>query len=652
MDYKQYIGDIKMNLESGNMQWRRGDKLLAAGPMSSHRVRHRLLVFTLLLALMVGGLAAMPVPRALAESVPVSIGAVHGSFFYNSNNSGQLDASFLMTPKFTQDFPVIDFNPPGSAQVGCSNSTGVNENTRPFTDVVPNPDGACSTTVAQGGGQQAGLGDLPAGLFAFQATFTTMLRVAAQGQVTFNLFSDDGWMIGAGQRQGGTEQPRYVSGSLLNPLDSTPSQHLPVVGSFNTDSSPAQNQVTVSFPAAGTYPIELDYTECCGGQLSLVLGTTFGNPILPAPSISNPFGNVVDGKPGKLQAWTLGGFDAQHAVTFGEGTSCFLGCPLDNWSATVNWGDSTATSTATVFCLVPPLPGPAPAGPPPVTVHCTIQGSHTYSARGAYPITMALSNSPSTITGEAEITSPPDEGAIKASVGEMVAYDSIGLSSPFIPCTATTILSANKVTVVTAAHCVGDVLNGGHVYSHLKFAPGHTGPTCSALEGCGTNPFGVFQATASDVTIVPNVGNEQRLDWAFIRFAPLAGSRLGQVVPGLAIEFNAPTDSAWRAIGYPCDKQGTGQCKQVGPPGQYRLFYKTCSGSSTTFDGSPQPPGPLQLIMTSCADSGLVQGASGGPWLSPAGAVGTVNKAIGSTGLLGTYFGNEAQAAFLTVSLG
>ncbi len=39
--------------------------------------------------------------------------------------------------------------------------------------------------------------------------------------------------------------------------------------------------MTVNFPAGGTYPIELDYTECCGGQEALVLGTSFANPIVP-----------------------------------------------------------------------------------------------------------------------------------------------------------------------------------------------------------------------------------------------------------------------------------------------------------------------------------------------------------------------------------
>jgi hypothetical protein len=249
-------------------------------------VPRNLLSLLLALGLVAGGLA-VKTNVAIAATIPVSISSVHASFYSNPNNSGRLDLSNLATPVFTQDFPVVDFNPPSAAQVSCSNNTGINENSRPFTDVVPQPDGTCTTNPAQGlGGQfgltveQAGLNDL----FTFQAIFTANLTVGAQGQVTFNLYSDDGWMLGAGQRQGGTEQPSYVSGSMVNPLSSSPLQKLPVVGSFNVPSAPAQNQVTVSFPAAGTYPIEIDYTECCGGQLALVLGTTFGNPIPPSPS--------------------------------------------------------------------------------------------------------------------------------------------------------------------------------------------------------------------------------------------------------------------------------------------------------------------------------------------------------------------------------
>jgi hypothetical protein len=388
-----------------------------------------------------------------------------------------------------------------------------------------------------------------------------------------------------------------------------------------------------------------------GSTLTAVLANGYGTVVFTKAgisSVSNAVGNVINGKPGVSGTWTVGTFDAQHIVTFGEPTSCFtgLGCPLDGWAANVSWGDSSAVSSASVLCLVPPLPGPSPTPPPPVTVHCTVQATHTYAARRAYGTTITLNNSSATtMTGGAEITALPSTGAIKASVGEMVAeFDPV--TGDFIPCTATAILSQNQATVVTAAHCVGNVLNGGPVYSTLKFAPGHTGPTCPHLEQCGTNPYGVFQATASDVTIVPGVGKQQRLDWAFIRFEPLAGKQLSQVVPGVAIGFNAPADSSWTAIGYP-------HGKQIGPAsrGQYQLFYRTCSGSSAVYDGSPPPPGPPQLIMATCGGSGLTEGASGGPWLSPDGTLGAVNKAYnGDLGLLGTYLGNEAQKAYLSVS--
>src|SRR5437773_5064330 len=168
--------------------------------------RRRLLPVAIGLGLITGVFVGAP-PVASADSVPVSVATVHGAFYSNPNDSGQLDVPNLATPAFTQDFPVVDFNPPAAAQVTCANNTGVGENSRPFTDVVPSPDGTCSTIVAQGGGLQAGVGSL----FSFQAILTANLTVATQGQVTFNFYSDDGWMLGAGQRQGGSDQPSYIS---------------------------------------------------------------------------------------------------------------------------------------------------------------------------------------------------------------------------------------------------------------------------------------------------------------------------------------------------------------------------------------------------------------------------------------------------------
>jgi hypothetical protein len=236
-------------------------------------------------ALMVGLLttaAPKVASSAAAFTQPsVTIGTVAGTFYPNSNNSGAFDTSQLASPAFTQSFPVIDFNPPSSAQVNCTNSTGVDENTRPFTDVVPNSDGSCSTLVAAGNGVQAGTGSL----YTFEAVFQSTLTVDSPAQVTFNFFSDDGWILGLGQQQGGTAQPTYVSGQLSNAPSTSPVLGYPVVGALNGPSAPTQAQVTVNFPAAGIYPMELDYTECCGGQLALTMGTTAGNPILPTPNV-------------------------------------------------------------------------------------------------------------------------------------------------------------------------------------------------------------------------------------------------------------------------------------------------------------------------------------------------------------------------------
>ena len=240
-------------------------------------------------AVLMVGLLTNGAPKAAASAAAVTppsvrVGTVAGTFYPNNNNSGAFDTSQLSTPAFTQSFPVIDFNPPSSAQVKCSNSTGVDENTRPFTDVIPNSDGSCSTLVAAGNGMQAGTGSLN----MFEAVFQSTLTVDSPAQVTFNFFSDDGWILGLGQQQRGTAQPTYVSGQLSNAPSTSPVLGYPVVGALNGPSAPTQAQVTVNFPAAGIYPMELDYTECCGGQLALTMGTTAGNPIpsgagCPAP---------------------------------------------------------------------------------------------------------------------------------------------------------------------------------------------------------------------------------------------------------------------------------------------------------------------------------------------------------------------------------
>ena len=105
---------------------------------------------------------------SVAAAPPVTIGIVQGTFYPNPANSGSFDAVPTSPPAFTQQFPVIGFNPPAGT-LTCSNITSadVNAFSVPITDVVPNPDGTCSLVPAMANGFQAWGGDavqLPSGL--------------------------------------------------------------------------------------------------------------------------------------------------------------------------------------------------------------------------------------------------------------------------------------------------------------------------------------------------------------------------------------------------------------------------------------------------------------------------------------------------------
>jgi RHS repeat-associated protein len=208
----------------------------------------------------------------------VSIGLVSGTVFRNPSNSGPFDFSQVGSPVFSQQLQLVDFNPTAASQSAfCLNSTGVNERTIPFTEVTENPDGTCGTVAVQGNGLQAGAGSLA----NFEAAFSAQLTVASPGQLTFQFLADDGWIFGAGQMLGGSAQPSYVSGQRANPPISTPVNGYPVVGANNVVTPPATTFVTVNFPAAGVYPIEIDYTECCTQPDLLMFNTADGVPVPP-----------------------------------------------------------------------------------------------------------------------------------------------------------------------------------------------------------------------------------------------------------------------------------------------------------------------------------------------------------------------------------
>ncbi|HEX3153308.1 MAG TPA: Ig-like domain-containing protein, partial [Candidatus Angelobacter sp.] len=204
---------------------------------------------------------------------PISTTTINGRIFA-SNGSGPFNTPPTATPAFVQNFPTINFNPPTGTVPGMPGSIGVN--TRPFTDVTTDLNGNFTgSIVVQGNGLQAGVG----ALFNFQAVFTGSYTVAAAGNVTFNFFSDDGFIFGV--NNGATR----VSGSLFNPPPNglTPFQGYPVMGAFNTATAPVANSITVHFPGPGTYQYEIDYSECCAGELAVTMTSSLsGNHGVPS----------------------------------------------------------------------------------------------------------------------------------------------------------------------------------------------------------------------------------------------------------------------------------------------------------------------------------------------------------------------------------
>src|SRR3989441_7374637 len=342
-------------------------------------------------------LASAPL-AAEATAPSVTIGTVHGTFYANPSDTGGFDPAHLPAfSAFSQDFPVIAFDSPPSQQV-CSNNTGVNTATRPFTDVVPNPDGTCSPIVAQGPGGRAGVSPLA----SFEAAFTADLTVGAAGLVTFNLLADDGWVLAAGPSASGS-QPAFVSGSLQFAPPSGFATKFPVIGAYNTLSAPTLRPVTVSFPSAGVYPIEVDYSECCAGELVLLLGTDQGLGPIPATgaahatalSYTGPthqdFGDAATLTAQLADASTTPSTPlADQSVSFTLGTQTCSGLtdPAGNATCTLvpNQAAGTVPLTAT---FSPPAASPFRGSSAAISFTVTLE-----EAVGRYPGPSLIANSP------------------------------------------------------------------------------------------------------------------------------------------------------------------------------------------------------------------------------------------------------------------
>lgn len=258
--------------------------IVAAAPPRSHLLR-----IVVALSLVVGAVAINRlVSDAAAQVAPISIGSLTVTVFPNPADSGSFDLTQVSNPQFTQVHQIAAFNPSASIKsLYCSNSIAVDEATRPFTAVTMNADGTCGTLPLQGNGLQAGI----APLRSFQLSGVANLTVASSGNHTLQFTTDDGWILGIGPRLGGAEQPTYVSGALFNPTSCSPVRCYAVVGAMNRPQPPTTSQVTVNFPVAGVYPIEIAYVNCCTGpvdNLMLVFQQTSGAPVPPTAGPQPP----------------------------------------------------------------------------------------------------------------------------------------------------------------------------------------------------------------------------------------------------------------------------------------------------------------------------------------------------------------------------
>ncbi|MEV7925384.1 hypothetical protein [Kitasatospora sp. NPDC088779] len=190
-------------------------------------------------------------------------------------------------------------------------------------------------------------------------------------------------------------------------------------------------------------------------------------------------------------------------------------------------------------------------------------------------------------------------------------------------CTATVVDSANRSTVVTAAHCVNntDLLGENNEWlTNSMFVPGYHD---------GTAPYGTFVARTGVVHATWLLNDQQdgkysAYDQAFLVLNGNAEGKRVQDAVGAAqrIGFDRPGSAKVHQFGYP--RAASGDPARQGLP-EYtgaRLAY--CAGQTREHPGFPGHPVPPGEWGAPCVMGG---GSSGGPRIAdfdPSSGIGTV----------------------------
>ncbi|MGH7137868.1 MAG: TIGR03118 family protein, partial [Pirellulales bacterium] len=150
-----------------------------------------------------------------------------------------------------------------------------------------------------------------------------------------------------------------------------------------------------TYTAAGDYPFTVTIADTSDTLQTTVTGTvTVAQPTLTATAAP------VDSK-----GLTLNGAMVAQFVDTGGADA------VSDYTATINWGDGTS-STGTIHYLAPNLPTSTSVGQMDLFApFFMVDGSHTYTATGAYTFTVAISDTKddlqTTVTGTAHISPAP-----------------------------------------------------------------------------------------------------------------------------------------------------------------------------------------------------------------------------------------------------
>jgi len=127
-----------------------------------------------------------------------------------------------------------------------------------------------------------------------------------------------------------------VSGK--SPASATLATSLPVVAAYNEQTPPTTQTFVVNFPAAGSYPFELDYTTSGGVDLTLVLSGDSG-PVPPSTALLLAPYAVSTLAGGQLQTFTVTAVNSDGSAA--------QGLPVILTIAGYNAQTRTATTGAT-----------------------------------------------------------------------------------------------------------------------------------------------------------------------------------------------------------------------------------------------------------------------------------------------------------------